>query len=91
MTGAADHHAARAATDAAILTVRRAAVTMFMQLAPEAQRRAIEAATDDPATARQAMRLIDDDAQDAHACRCCTATARRDPKQAQRPPDHETP
>ena len=60
----------QAATDAAILTVRRAAVTMFMQLAPDAQRRAIEAATDDPATARQAMRLIDDDAQEHDLCPC---------------------
>ena len=81
----------QAATDAAILAIRRAAVRMFMAAAPEAQRRAVEAATDDDATVRQAMRMIGADAQDAHACRCCTASGRLDPKQAPRPPEHETP
>ena len=70
MTGAADHHAARAATDRAILTVRRAAVRAFLLMDPDAQRRAIEAASDDPATSKLALQLIDADTPDLCPCAC---------------------
>ena len=87
MTGTAD----QAAIDRATLAIRRAAVRAFLRLDRAAQRRAVEAATDDPATVRQAMRMIDDDAQHADACRCCTPSVRLDPKQAPRPPEQGTP
>ena len=73
----ADHdidlaQAQRAATDLAVLTVRRAAVTMFLAADPDTQRRAIEAATDDPAAIALAMRILSDGSEpDQGGCRCC--------------------
>ena len=64
--------AARAAIDLAVLTVRRAAVTMFLAADPDTQRRAIEAATDDPAAIALAMRILSDGSEpDQGGCRCC--------------------
>ena len=81
----------RAATDTATLAIRRASVRLFMQADPDAQRRALAEASDDPAAIRLALRMIGADAQDVHACHCCTPRVRLDPKQAPRPPEQGTP
>ena len=61
--------AERAATDSAILAIRRASVRLFLQADPDTQRRALSEAANDPQTIRLALRLIEGHGT---ACHCRT-------------------
>ena len=65
----------RADDDRATLAIRRAAVRMFMATDPDAQRRALAAATDDARTIRLAMQMIGIDAHEPSGCWCRSADA----------------